>query len=97
MHTIRYGRVTTQAPWINDVTGIKRCTPLLFATAHGYEETVQYLLSHVDVDINLQDKDGRTALFVASQIGHEGIVKSLIPQVCRGNKILDYYSLPGFR
>ena len=77
-----YGHVTTQAPWINDVTGIKRCTPVLFATAHSYEETVQYLLSHVDVDINLQDKNGRTVLFVASQIGHEGIVKSLISQVC---------------
>ena len=45
---------------------------------HGFEEIVEMLLQHKNIQINLQDEDGDTALMYASMYGHKKIVQMLL-------------------
>jgi ankyrin repeat protein len=58
-------------------------TPLMVTcSTYGYSkiniENVKLLLSHPDIDVNIQDTDGRTALLIACKGGYLEIVKLLI-------------------
>lgn len=55
-------------------------TPLLHAAAKswGYLATVQRLLQVPGIDVNLANKGGKTALFVAADHGRQGVVKLLL-------------------
>ena len=55
----------------------------MYASEFGEEGTVQSLVDK-GAEVNLQNKDGRTALMDASEKGHEGIVQLLLD---RGAKI----------
>jgi ankyrin repeat protein len=59
-------------------------TPLMITCfQYGYHknmsiDNIKMLLSHPDIDVNIQDGDGRTALSIACNGGHVNIVKLLI-------------------
>lgn len=53
-------------------------TPLHWAAAYGETETVQFLLSLPDVDIDHQDDSGWTALMSAVSAGHVPVVEVLL-------------------
>lgn len=44
----------------------------------GHTEIVKLLIKHPDIQIDLADKEQRTALRAASWSGHEDILKALI-------------------
>ncbi|KAM8930285.1 KN motif and ankyrin repeat domain-containing protein 4 [Pelodytes ibericus] len=54
-------------------------TALILGVSHGRSDMVKVLL-HCGADVNLQDKDGDSALMVACQLGNLGIVKLLVSQ-----------------
>jgi len=43
--------------------------------AEGQEAVVQQLLSHDDVEVNVEDEVGRTALRAAARGGHKVVVE----------------------
>lgn len=45
---------------------------------HGLMDHMLMLLQHVDLDINLQDKEGRTALMMAARRGEVNMVHYLL-------------------
>lgn len=51
-------------------------TVLMFAAGRGHSQAVQTLLDN-KADINMQDKDGRTALMWVSSQNHKDAVKLL--------------------
>ena len=53
-------------------------TPLVIAAGHGQEQMVELLLSSGKTNVNLRDKDGITALFIAAQRNWPKVVKLLI-------------------
>ena len=69
-----------QHPDINPSTGTyEHGTPsLAIAAYHGHEKMVELLLSSGKVNINLRDKGGATALFVAVERNWPKVVKPLI-------------------
>ena len=44
------------------------------ACRYGNKNAVQLLLHHSDIDLNITDNAGRTALMIASQSGNQDIV-----------------------
>ena len=50
----------------------------MLASEKGHTQTIELLLKH-NVDANVQDKEGRTALIVARKKGHQRIVELLDP------------------
>ncbi|OOQ89141.1 putative ankyrin [Penicillium brasilianum] len=56
-----------------------RGTTALMHGALGYErEVVDVLLTHPDIDINIQDKSGSTALVMAAEDGYRRVVETLL-------------------
>jgi ankyrin repeat protein len=55
-------------------------TPLLYASSAGpaYDDEVAMLLAHPNIKVNEPSINGQTALFKASSLGKEGIVKLLL-------------------
>jgi ankyrin repeat protein len=52
-------------------------TALMLAVRHGNKETVQ-LLCDAAADVNIQDKDGSTALMAACEHGYLDIVRTML-------------------
>lgn len=50
-------------------------TPLMIASQYGYKDIVEFLVPHVDV--NAQDKEGRTAAFMAASFNQPEIIQIL--------------------
>lgn len=59
---------------VNAVDGTGR-TPLCRAAAMGYPDTVRILPLHSSVDLNVQNRDGYTALVWAASRGHCAVVE----------------------
>lgn len=58
--------------------GFYNRTPLMYASEQGAIENVQMLLERNDVEVDAQDTDGRTALFMTIESKHQSIVALLI-------------------
>ena len=57
-----------------------RCeqTPLTHTSALGYHDVVEKLLTHDNLDINAQDRDGRTAIFYDVHAGFGDVMQLLV-------------------
>lgn len=53
-------------------------TALQYAVARGNLSIVQFLLEQEDIDIQLADNHERTALELAVEVGHQGIISALL-------------------
>ena len=53
-------------------------TPLMSACENGHEEIVHLLISSCAVNINAQNEDGWSVIYIASSNGHAGIVSILL-------------------
>ncbi|MCJ1385017.1 hypothetical protein MMC17_008135 [Xylographa soralifera] len=53
-------------------------TPLSRASERGCARTVKVLLKHPDIDVNVEDGDGRTPLWWATEEGHDTVVRLLL-------------------
>ena len=62
---------------VNQARTDSEATPLIMAATFGYMETVNVLLEAGAV-MNLRDKSGSTALWMAAQNGHVEVVKALV-------------------
>jgi ankyrin repeat protein len=66
-----------------NVQDIYEQTPLMIAAMHGKYEKVDMLLKHPKtkdiIECNLQDKNGKTALYYACERGYKDIANLLIP------------------
>lgn len=51
--------------------------PLLLAVQNGHGEVCRFLLDH-GADVNSRDKNGRTALMVACELGSPKVVEALM-------------------
>ena len=60
------------------VTDNERDTCLTLAAYFGHTETVRYLVSFPELDVNHKDTDGHTALFLAADQNHPDVAKVLI-------------------
>lgn len=61
---------------LNHVGEQRGLCPLIYAARHGFDETVQFLIS-AGTDLNCQDRNGLTALDHAEANGHRKIVRLL--------------------
>ncbi|RYO89395.1 hypothetical protein DL763_005663 [Monosporascus cannonballus] len=61
-----------------DLTGFREPTALLDAARTGLEDVVWLLLTRSDVESDQQDRDGRTPLSWAAEMGHEAAVRLLL-------------------
>jgi ankyrin repeat protein len=68
----------------------KGWTPLMFAADNGNEAVVKLLLTRDDIDVDVKDRDGRTALWHAVEKGHSEAAQ----QLC--NKGADIKALLGY-
>ncbi|MBY0405862.1 MAG: ankyrin repeat domain-containing protein [Cyanobacteria bacterium] len=55
-------------------------TPLALAAREGHLNIIEKLLTHLDLDINAKDHDGRTALSWALLKGHSNVVACLLAE-----------------
>ena len=62
---------------INARTKDKQCTPLMMAIIDGCENIASYLLQK-GAEVNIQETEGATALFIASHYGHTSSVEKLL-------------------
>ncbi len=62
---------------INSIDALSN-TPLITAVEYGYEEILELLLKHKDININTKDYLGMTALFSAARYGKIPFVKTLL-------------------
>lgn len=53
-------------------------TALWYASELGYTELVKQLLTHYQIDVNVEDVNGRSALYIAVHNGHTEVVGLLI-------------------
>lgn len=53
-------------------------TALICASAKGRTEATQFLLTHPNIDVNAKDKQGWSALTIASDWNHTKIVELLL-------------------
>ena len=53
-------------------------TPLHLAVANNHSDVVKIFLGYDEVDVNKQDRQGRTAVYIASYYGYSHILKLLI-------------------
>ncbi|PKK66956.1 ankyrin, partial [Rhizophagus irregularis] len=65
---------------------------LMIASSLDCYDIVKYLLTDNNIDINLQDNFGETALFLASALGNAKIVKLLLrnnanPNICNNENV----------
>ena len=60
------------------VTDTDGDTCLIFAAYFGHTETVRYIVSFPEVDVNHKDTDGNTALLLAASHGHTETVRYLV-------------------
>lgn len=63
---------------INKGSKSRGTTALMLAALGNEEEVVDVLLTHPDININIQDKAGSTALLMAAEDGHRRIVEKLL-------------------
>jgi len=63
---------------VNRLDIYNQTTPLNLTSFWGYLDIVKELLKREDIDVNLQDKDGETPLFTASDEDHLNIVRMLL-------------------
>ncbi|XP_071179539.1 uncharacterized protein [Mytilus edulis] len=61
-------------------------TPLLIACYYNRREVVHELLKCNDVDIDVCDSDGSSAIYIASQQGHVDVIKELLQHAAKVNK-----------
>ena len=65
-------------------------TPLIWASQNGHSDVVQVLLQNEDIDVNIADRDGITALYKASSRGHKEVVQLLLQKEDIDVNIADY-------
>ena len=53
---------------------------LCLAAEHGYTQVARVLLAEDDADPNVQNREGQTALFIASKQGHQELVQYLLSE-----------------
>ena len=63
---------------VNPATSPASGSPLLAAVQSGHEEVVKLLLAVPGIGVDMQKDDGGTALFMAAEDNHLGIVKQLV-------------------
>ncbi|CAG8486559.1 15919_t:CDS:2 [Acaulospora colombiana] len=61
----------------NDIHGDDK-TPLMIAASLDYVDVVKYLLKNPNVNVDLQDEQGETALFQAAAAGNAEVVRILL-------------------
>lgn len=59
--------------------------PLLIATAKGLYEMVDYMLTNKNTDVNMRDKNGVNAFWIACWFGNVDIMRLLIANKCDPN------------
>lgn len=69
--------ITQHGMDVNVCTGKSKMSPLHLAAKEGHAETVQFLIAK-GASINIQDKNGRTALHLSSAAGHDNCVHILL-------------------
>ncbi|KAH6909928.1 hypothetical protein BKA70DRAFT_1148496, partial [Coprinopsis sp. MPI-PUGE-AT-0042] len=63
---------------LNEPTKLNQQTPLIIASRSGHEGFVAHLISLSDVEVNLADAGGCSALMMAAWHGHKSAVKLLL-------------------
>jgi ankyrin repeat protein len=63
--------------YVDAVLGKYHCTPLVLAAEQGYAEIVKVLIE-AGADVNVRDKEGKTALILAVEEDHANVVQKLI-------------------
>ena len=69
---------------------INRRTVVSWFTVERYSSLVSVCLRHPEVDVNLRDKNGRTALHLAVLLGYEDIVKILVGDIRTDQNLADW-------
>ncbi|KAM7188697.1 Ankyrin repeat-containing domain protein [Rhypophila sp. PSN 637] len=62
---------------VNEKCNVEETVPLHWASGHGHQETVKYLLKN-GARAGWADKRGKTALNWAARYGHDGILRNLL-------------------
>jgi len=68
---------------LDATTGYNDASAVHLSAMNGHLDVVQYLINSGVVDINAQDKDGRTALHCACADGAEDVVKLMVQEGAR--------------
>lgn len=68
----KYLNVNEQAPYHQSAT------PLMIALQYGFNEIAQSLLLHQNINLNLTDKNGKTAIYYAAENGNLEMVTAIL-------------------
>ncbi|THW63458.1 hypothetical protein D6D19_09648, partial [Aureobasidium pullulans] len=66
-------------------------TPVRLAALSNHDRVLKYHLDKPGMDVKAKDEDGRSALYWASELGHEGIVQMLLDKGADVNVQGGYY------
>jgi ankyrin repeat protein len=78
----------TKTRQYDDARGI---TPIRLAAMSNHVKVLDHFLDKMGMDVDAQDEDGRTALYWASELGHDKIVQILLDQGTDVNGQSEWY------
>ena len=78
---------------INKTSSEFRLTALMLAARKGHEDTVEILLLHPEIDVNLADFVGATALHTAAYMNHASICQMLVEREGIGLTKVSHHAL----
>jgi ankyrin repeat protein len=78
IQAVLYGDLKQLKRWAEQGVRVHTAEALCQAAASGKLEVVRYLVKEGGADVNLDDEDGYTPLYMAAQYGHTAIVRYLV-------------------